>query len=509
MENLARHAYRVWQQHDAFTLAATGAAIGVASHLLYWMHGLRTPQAAAIFWSHLATFTLILTLSILSSHGALLPGLALCASYLAGVFTSMTVYRLFFHPLRKFPGPVTARVSLLHGLFRDKYKSHERLARWCDEYGSDIVRIGPMDLVIRSADAVHKTQTLCGKRGTGTFESFAYEGTWFSLEALMDNDEHRRRRQVWDRAQNGKAMAKYEIDTRTVSRTWLERLSSLDGAPVEITNAMLLVAFDNMGKIGFSKEFGTVTTGQGVKWLALLSSFLRQGAGLAMVTWPLLIIDSVGEFGEVAEFSRISAEMHEDRFQRDEPSLEDFYRYFLEDFRSEKPTSFFDKRDLHADTDALLIAATDTVSVTLAWIFYYLTKHPEIRAKLYEEITPAYGKTIPGEFKDADLSKLEYLGAVINEALRIRPVAGLNTPRVTPPEGIEIDGVWIPGEVQVWTPPWLLGRYEKYFPHADEFIPERWTTRPELVVDRRAFIPFNAGMCFGCSRRLLSGRYLS
>lgn len=65
---------------------------------------------------------------------------------------------------------------------------------------------------------------------------------------------------------------------------------------------------------------------------------------------------------------------------------------------------------------------------------------------------------------------------------------------MTPPEGIEVDGVWIPGHVQVFTPPWLLCRYEKYFPQADQFIPERWTTRPELVVDKRAFIPFNAGM---------------
>jgi tryprostatin B 6-hydroxylase len=28
-------------------------------------------------------------------------------------------------------------------------------------------------------------------------------------------------------------------------------------------------------------------------------------------------------------------------------------------------------------------------------------------------------------------------------------------------------------------------------PH--EFIPERWTTRPELVLDKRAFFPFHMG----------------
>lgn len=31
------------------------------------------------------------------------------------------------------------------------------------------------------------------------------------------------------------------------------------------------------------------------------------------------------------------------------------------------------------------------------------------------------------------------------------------------------------------------------FERPDEFIPERWTTRPELVRDRSVFIPFNIG----------------
>jgi hypothetical protein len=32
---------------------------------------------------------------------------------------------------------------------------------------------------------------------------------------------------------------------------------------------------------------------------------------------------------------------------------------------------------------------------------------------------------------------------------------------------------------------------ERYFPRGREFIPERWTEKPELIKDRRAFIPFS------------------
>jgi len=231
LESIANYARCAWQRHDAGALALAGAVVGVGSHLLYWMHGLRTPQAARICWSHAAAFALTFAFCVWS-HGALF-GLqaagAFCGSYMAGVFGSMTIYRLFFHRLRRFPGPVSAKITLMHGWFRDRYQSHERLVRWCDQYG-DIVRIGnrepkvlwplirdgslvdkicvpgPMDLVLRSADAVQKTQGLtsaCSKRGSGIFESFEYEGS-YSLEALIDNAAHRRRRQIWDRAQNSK-----------------------------------------------------------------------------------------------------------------------------------------------------------------------------------------------------------------------------------------------------------------------------------------------------------------
>ena len=34
---------------------------------------------------------------------------------------------------------------------------------------------------------------------------------------------------------------------------------------------------------------------------------------------------------------------------------------------------------------------------------------------------------------------------------------------------------------------------ESCFERANEFIPERWTDRPEMVKDKRAFNPFNLG----------------
>ncbi|KAB5513415.1 cytochrome P450 [Coniochaeta sp. 2T2.1] len=179
-----------------------------------------------------------------------------------------------------------------------------------------------------------------------------------------------------------------------------------------MTKAMLLVAFDNIGKVGFSREFGTTTEGEGTKWLDHLEAFFTLVARLGGLPWPPLIVKSTGVMGDVTELEKISVDIVEDRLMRDHPGMEDLLKYFIKDFRSEKPKSYFNKFDLYVEAGVVLIAATETSAATMAWIFYYLTKHPEVRRKLTEEIKPAFGQTIHGEFTDADLARVEYLTAV-------------------------------------------------------------------------------------------------
>ena len=114
--------------------------------------------------------------------------------------------------------------------------------------------------------------------------------------------------------------------------------------------------------------------------------------------------------------------------------------------------------------------------------------------KVLEELAPAFGKTIPGQFADHDLATLPYLDAVIMESLRVAAPGGSNAPRTTPPEGITVEGVFIPGNVKVFTPNYAFGRSEKFWVEPDSFIPERWIDRPDLIIDGRANFPFFHGM---------------
>jgi len=56
-----------------------------------------------------------------------------------------------------------------------------------------------------------------------------------------------------------------------------------------------------------------------------------------------------------------------------------------------------------------------------------------------------------------------------------------------------INGHYIPGNTIVFMPPFAINRDPRNFEQPEQFIPERWTSRPELVLNKGAFIPFSTG----------------
>jgi cytochrome P450 len=79
--------------------------------------------------------------------------------------------------------------------------------------------------------------------------------------------------------------------------------------------------------------------------------------------------------------------------------------------------------------------------------------------------------------------------------MRLHPAVPSGVQRETPPEGITLpDQRYIPGETLIYMPIHTLHRDERYFTSAAEFKPERWTDEaPELIKDKRAFMPFGTG----------------
>ncbi|KAI9669660.1 MAG: hypothetical protein M1831_007356 [Alyxoria varia] len=148
------------------------------------------------------------------------------------------------------------------------------------------------------------------------------------------------------------------------------------------------------------------------------------------------------------------------------------------------------ERDGHiltGDAVVAVIAGSDTAASTMIFLFLELAKNPQKAEKLLEEL-----QTIDMDDRD-QLHALPYLNALVEETLRLHPAVPTGGYRETPPEGIQIAGRYIPGNTNIVAPRHSLGRLERCFERAHEFIPERWTTEPQMVRDRRAFQPFAQG----------------
>lgn len=137
-------------------------------------------------------------------------------------------------------------------------------------------------------------------------------------------------------------------------------------------------------------------------------------------------------------------------------------KYFLQDLRSEKPKSVYNADVMYADVQAVMFGGTDTIAAALSMLFYWIARDPKVQKKLRAELAPLFGRTIPGEFANVDLGEVdaEYLNAIITESLRLDTPTGNNGPRTTPPEGLEIDGRHIPGDVAVYVPVHAMHRSE-------------------------------------------------
>lgn len=145
MDFLIHHS---WLAGDGLSLnraCVAAATTGVLAHVLYFIRGYHDSQALRIFVVHVSVYTAICVRSISSQDGAahgLFASSAVFAAYLAALFTSMAVYRVFFHPLRRFPGPLAAKVSKFYALYNARNgQMHLEQNKLFNKYGS-IVRIG-------------------------------------------------------------------------------------------------------------------------------------------------------------------------------------------------------------------------------------------------------------------------------------------------------------------------------------------------------------------------------
>jgi len=205
------------------------------------------------------------------------------------------------------------------------------------------------------------------------------------------------------------------------------------------------------------------------------------------------------------EFTRTAIQERKSRFAEEKDKsmkrTPDFLTKFLE-ARASNPEHFTDY-DVFTGCLQNVVAGSDTTSITLTSILYHLLKNPRTLRALRQEVdtmTSAGDISDPPTFQDSQ--KMNYLQAVLKEALRVHPAVGLPFWRKVPKGGAVLCGQFFPQGTVVGINSWVAHRNPTVFGvDAAEFRPERWleASKEELSRMERYFIPFGHGSrtCIG------------
>ena len=146
------------------------------------------------------------------------------------------------------------------------------------------------------------------------------------------------------------------------------------------------------------------------------------------------------------------------------------------------------ERELLDEILTLVVAGHETTASALNWTWWLLSRHPQVERRLHEE-QDRVGDL--GAASYADLDRVPYLFAVLQESMRLYPPGWLLTRRSIGPD--RLGGHALPPGTDVFLSPFVVHRHPAIWDNAEAFDPDRFEPGRAEGRHKFAYIPFAAG----------------
>ncbi|KAK7947847.1 cytochrome P450 [Apiospora aurea] len=443
------------------------------------------------------------------------------------------VYSLCFHPLKDFPGPwYTACTSLPLGIAGLSRSEPAWLCWLVETYGKDgsPVRITPELLLFHKACQLRDIywDAACNTKGS----IYQHEAIGpQSLFTTTSADDHRKLR---------KAVGGSFWSVGTLKKTWEAKIDDLivdwvgnrkrpseNRKTIILSNKTSEFAADVMTMVLFTKPWGFVKNdrdergmlhawrvGTSLFGLAVRWRFMREVILSSKLKDYILpkMSDEWGNGWLMAQGAREISDRHTKLQGKEKgesvPSFNDVLQTAIDARIDDEPLN--DTQKL-AHMTLLIQAGADTTGTGLGATLRLILSHPEVLAKVREEITAADAKghlSNPVVQYDETKRHLPYLSACIRESLRLHPPIPNLFSRLVPPsgDGKTIDGFPIPPGTQMLSHAVVVQRDADAFgpEPTDEFRPERWLESEERSARMEGYM-----YTFGMGPRVCLGKELA
>lgn len=286
-----------------------------------------------------------------------------------------------------------------------------------------------------------------------------------SLQQTRDVDIHESRRRIWDRAFSSKgnwtvripcivayllpALHNYEDRVIGYTHELITQISAKSGQPINISTWFKFYSFDVMGDLAFGKSFDMLKTGAVHYAISMMErAFLPIGL-ISPIPWIIPIFAATPIISADFRNFILWCKKQVDLRKTMKVDVPDISSWLIEDGK-------FDCKWLAGDARLIVVAGSDTTAIAMTYICYHFASDPTQVEKLRAELMPLINPDASINVKDVQHAK--HLNGIINETLRMHPPVPSGTQRTTPPEGYTVDGVFIPGGINVIVPHYAIGR---------------------------------------------------
>ncbi|KAJ3011042.1 hypothetical protein NUW54_g2300 [Trametes sanguinea] len=163
---------------------------------------------------------------------------------------------------------------------------------------------------------------------------------------------------------------------------------------------------------------------------------------------------------------------------------------------SEDPKSRLSDEEMISQVATFLLAGHETTALTMNWMLYEISRHPEYQAKMRDEVKALRARVAArgdSDFSLSDLESMTHVQAAMKEVLRLHPIVYAQSreatrddviPLATPAKtttGELVDEIPIPKGTTCSISIWGYNRLPQIWgADADEFNPGRWTEQDKL-----------------------------
>ncbi|KAG2173125.1 hypothetical protein INT43_004498 [Umbelopsis isabellina] len=439
-----------------------------------------------------------------------------------GYWVAKRLYRVFLGPTSNIPGNFIDNFFNLPMIYYSwplgtRYKYVAGLHR---KYGS-IVRSTGRSISVADKHMIKQILHDDDVPKANGYKNFQFEGNQ-TLFNTIDKSFHKTRRRVVSPAFSVKSINALETYMNAEVNVLMDHIRlaintanqhMLQTAEIDMWKLLQCTALDVIGSTAFDQSFEMVKTGQHPLPKAISDNLSMSALQATTASIPIVnrLVTQYLKRRRVRniDIGEFMISIIEQRLKSGKRK-NDILQILIDTQQAELKNDRLDNRAIIHENILFLVAGSETTSNTIGFAITHLIESPETLRLLQQELDEAYPRDVESVLKHEDLKNLPYLNGVINETMRLKPVAMGGLPRQVHSDYVLGGKYHIPKGMLLNSNIYCCQTNPEYWPEPLAFKPERWLPGSDIPADKDAFFPFSSGSrnCIGQNFAMMEMRLI-